>query len=184
MSITRLPQGSSLPTHKSLLLWHRWDKIDQLPNPAPKLPSSLVTEQDPLPLGNLPLILSPLTWPPGLVLATPALFPQAKCSGILLLQGWGLGARGAHVYGGACSVQGCTHVLPAPPLPVPHPTYAKSPCEVQEERPPQEKVPVCYMHTPWTHKPVVAQKQREHIQDECQVDITAHRHSGRSSGGL
>lgn len=124
MSITCLPQGSSRPTHKSLLLRHRWDKTGQFPNPCPRtpLPSTphpLVTEVS-LPLRAPSPHSVTVAWLPGLVWATPALSPQAKCSGILLLQGWGLGARGAHVYGGACSVQGCTHVRPAPPLPVPH----------------------------------------------------------------
>lgn len=88
MSITRLPQGSSQYTHKSLLLWHRRDKIDQLQAPLPKdsphssPPPTPVTRQDSLLLGNSPLIVSPLTWPPGLALGTPALPPPHKQSAL------------------------------------------------------------------------------------------------------
>lgn len=184
MIITCLPQGSSLPTHKSLLLWHRWDKTDQLPHPCPRTSLFLlVNEQDSPSLRNPPLIVSLLAWPPGLFLGTPALSSEAGCSGLLLLQGWGLGARGTHVYGGACSVQGYTHVGTAPRLPISSPYSAESWCQVQEERPSQKNVPVCYTYTPWTHTSG-AQKHRGCIQGICQMDITAHAHSGHSLGGL
>lgn len=142
MSITCLPQGSSQYTHKSLLLWHRRDKIDQLRHPCPRTPPTAPPLSHPCHKAGFPAawelslnrVTTDLAPRPGPGNPCPPPSPQAECSGLLLLQGWGLGARGAHVYGGACSVQGCTHVRHAPLLPVPHHHLAESPCEVQEER--------------------------------------------------
>lgn len=152
------PPGKQPATHKPLLLWHRWDKINQLLHPCPRTPlllpcytAGLHADGEPSPnLGNRPLIVSPLTWPLGL--GTPALSPQS--SGLLLLQGWGLGARGAHVYGGACSVQGCTHVRPAPSLPV-HPRPPPMSLSVKSRKKGHHKKGPCmlYAHALDTHTP-------------------------------
>lgn len=105
MSITCLPQGSSLPTHKPLLFWHRWDKIDQLPNPCPRTPLlPLVTEKGSLPLGNLPLILVTTDLAPRPGPGHPGPGPRSKALWHFAAAGMGAGCtRGTRVWGSMLS---------------------------------------------------------------------------------
>ena len=142
------PPGKQPATHKSLLLWNRWVKINQLPHPCPRTPfllpcytAGLHAAGEPSPnLGNRPLIVSPLTWPLGLGLGTPALSPQTEfwpfaAAGMGVGCTWGTRVWGSMVSPGVHARAACAF-SPCPPAP---PTSSESQCEVQEERPPQKR---------------------------------------------